>query len=270
MKHEACQLLTSIDDGELAVARLLDEGYAAQQKFDGKRIILSIDRATVTAHNRTGLVCEVSQPILEQARRLSVIAPLILDGEWLRETKSLHVFDLLEIDGADLRNLPFQQRQRQLAKTLAVAQLPNLAAVRTEYLREGKAALLEKINAHNLEGIVLKAVTSPYRVGRQPDQFKFKFTAVSSFVITGLNQKQSVSLGAYDARGTLVNCGDVKIRSSRFKVREGMIIDVEYSHAFSSSNLIYQPRMDKIRDDLQPEACTLSQLRYKGTEITVA
>jgi hypothetical protein len=45
-----------------------------------------------------------------------------------------------------------------------------------------------------------------------------------------------------------------------------MIIDVKYMHAFRSSNLIYQPRMAAIRDDLQPEACTLSQLRYKGTE----
>ena len=85
-------------------------------------------------------------------------------------------------------------------------------------------------------------------------------------MITGLNEKQSVSLGAYDARGNLVNCGDVKIRSDRFKLREGMVIDVKYMNASQSSNLIYQPRLDRIRDDLQPEACTLSQLRYKGTE----
>jgi ATP-dependent DNA ligase len=270
VKEETCQLLTPIEDGEMAAARLLDENYAAQQKFDGKRIILTIDRSAVTAHNRKGLACEVSRPILEQARLLQPLAPLTLDGEWLRQTNSLHVFDLLEIDGVNLRQFAFKTRQTQLAATLTAAQLPNILSVRTEYQNEKKVALLQAISDHNLEGIVLKAADSSYRVGRQPDQFKYKFTAVSSFLITGLNQKQSVSLGAYDDRGNLVNCGDVKIRNRSFRVKEGMIIDVRYMHVFSSSHLVYQPRMVAIRDDLHPEACTLSQLRYKGTEITVA
>jgi len=77
-------------------------------------------------------------------------------------------------------------------------------------------------------------------------------------------------IGAYDAQGNLVNCGDVKIRNSHFKVQEGMILDVEYSHVFGPSNQVYQARMKAIRDDLREEACTLSRLRYKGTEITVA
>src|ERR1051325_190558 len=156
MKPETCQLLTSIHDGELALARLLDDNYAAQQKFDGKRIILAIDRETVTAYNRTGEMCEVSATILEQARRLSPIAPLTLDGEWLRQTKSFHVFDLLEIDGANFRPFSFLLRQQQLHRTLAAAQLPNILPVRTEYLREQKIALLQKISAFNLEGVVLK------------------------------------------------------------------------------------------------------------------
>jgi len=36
----ACQLLTAIDDGNEAAARLLDPNYAVRQKFDGKRIML--------------------------------------------------------------------------------------------------------------------------------------------------------------------------------------------------------------------------------------
>lgn len=162
MKQDTCQLLTPIADSQTAVAHLLSDDYAAQQKFDGKRILLAVDRNSVTAHNRAGLVCDVSPAILQQARMLSPIAPLILDAEWLRETKSLHVFDLLEIDGTNIRSFPFRQRQDQLNRTLAVAQLPNILAVRTEYLRDQKIALLQKISAHNLEGIVLKPVDSPY------------------------------------------------------------------------------------------------------------
>ncbi len=75
MKDDACQLLTAIDDGEAAAAKLLDDNYAAQQKFDGKRTILAVDRSSITAHNRSGLVCEISRHILDQAKQLQGIAP---------------------------------------------------------------------------------------------------------------------------------------------------------------------------------------------------
>jgi ATP-dependent DNA ligase len=88
MKVEAtCQLLTAINDGEKAAERLLDPNYAVQQKFDGKRIILQIERASITAHNREGLVCPISKHVLDEAKRFAAIAPLTLDGEWLREPR---------------------------------------------------------------------------------------------------------------------------------------------------------------------------------------
>ena len=144
MKQETCQLLTPTDDPEIAVACLRNDNYAAQQKFDGKRILLSVDRNSATAHNRNGLRCAVSPTVLEQARRLAPIAPLVLDGEWLRETKSFHAFDLLEIDGTDLRTYPFQDRQSRLSRTLAVAQLPHIKPVRTEYDHDQKSRSLRK------------------------------------------------------------------------------------------------------------------------------
>jgi len=174
MKDDACQLLTAIDDGEAAAAKLLDDNYAAQQKFDGKRIILAVDRSSITAHNRSGLVCEISRNILDQAKQLQGIAPLILDGEWLNQTKAFHAFDLLEVDGTDIKRLPFSERQDQLDRILSIAGLPRIKSVRTEYRQAGKLTLLQTIHDHNLEGIVLKARHSPYKAGRQPDQFKYK------------------------------------------------------------------------------------------------
>jgi ATP-dependent DNA ligase len=133
MKDDACQLLTAIDDGEAAADKLLDDNYAAQQKFDGKRIILTVDRSSITAHNRSGLVCEISRNILEQAKQLQGIAPLTLDGEWLNQTKAFHAFDLLEVDGTDIKRLPFSERQDQLDRILSIAGLPSIKSVRTEY-----------------------------------------------------------------------------------------------------------------------------------------
>ena len=114
----ACQLLTSIEDGNDAVARLLDPTYAVQQKFDGKRIILHIDRTSVTAYNRDGLQCDISKNIVTEAKLFSPLAPLVIDSEWIRETNNLYAFDLLEIDGIDLRPTRFIDRIQQLTKTL--------------------------------------------------------------------------------------------------------------------------------------------------------
>ena len=264
MKHRAvCQLLTAIDDGNEAAARLLDPNYAVQQKFDGKRIMLHIERSSITAHNREGLTCTVSPHIIAEARQFAPIAPIIFDGEWIRETKTLHAFDLLEINGTDIRPWKFIDRNNQLVSTLK-ARPSSIQMVRTEFEQAGKIALLEEIHARNLEGIVLKRIDSPYRTDRQPDQFKHKFTVVSSFVITKKNEKDSVALGLFNDKGQLIHCGNVKIRNKHFRVNEGMVIDVRYLHAFRDSNHVYQPRMVAIRDDLQPEHCLLSQLKYKG------
>lgn len=260
----ACQLLTAIDDGNEAAARLLDEDYAVQQKFDGKRILLHIERRSITAHNRDGLTCEISKNIVTEAKRFSLVAPVLIDSEWIRETKTLYAFDLLEINGIDLRPTPFIGRIQQLATSMHAAQTSVIRAARTELDQDGKVDLLTQIHNLNLEGIALKKKDSPYRTDRQPDQFKYKFTHVSSFLVTRRNQKASVDLGLFNNEGNLIEVGSVKIRNRHFeRISEGMIVDVRYSHAFPSHR-VYQPRMISIRDDIYPESCLLSQLRYKA------
>jgi ATP-dependent DNA ligase len=261
----ACQLLTPIDDGNEAVARLLNPAYAVQQKFDGKRIILHVDRTSVTAYNRNGLQCEISKDIVIEAKRFSLLAPLVLDSEWIRETKKLYAFDLLEINGTNLRPTRFIDRIEQLTKTLQAAQTSLIHPARTEVEETAKVTLLKRIHELNLEGIVFKHLETPYKIDRDPRQFKYKFTHVSSFIVTKRNEKDSVDLAAYDHRNQLINVGSVKIRNHLFNpiLQEGMIVDVRYAHAYPSHKLC-QPRMISIRDDLQPESCLLSQLRYKA------
>ncbi len=269
MKLAACQLLTAIDDGEKAATILLDPNYAVQQKFDGKRIVLQIERTQITAHNREGVVCSISPEILREAKSLAQFAPLTLDGEWIREAKSFQTFDLLELGGNNTRDLAFRVRQSHLQQLVPANAFTTIQAARTEYETPGKVQLLQQVHDANLEGIVLKHVDSPYRTDRQADQFKHRFSAVSSFLITKMNPKQSVAIGLYDENGKLIQCGDVKIRNDRFKLAEGIIIDVRYNHMFPTSLRVYHPRMERIRDDLQPESCTLSQVRYKGTKTAI-
>ena len=270
MAFTACQLLTAIDDGNEAAARVLDPAYAVQQKFDGKRILLHIEKNSVTAHNRDGLMCGISKDILTEARRFSALAPLMFDAEWIREIKSLYVFDLLELEGTNLRPATFIDRIAHLTRTFNGEDTSVIHQARTEVEEDGKVELVSKIWELNLEGITLKRLDSPYVLTRAKNQYKHKRTHDASFLVIRRNEKASVDLALYDDNERLIEVGSVKIRNSTFNhIKEGMIVDVRYMYAFPSHQ-IYQPRMLKIRgggggdDDLQPKNCLLSQLRYKA------
>jgi hypothetical protein len=80
-------------------------------------------------------------------------------------------FDLLELDGEDLRRLPIERRKGRLAKLLRGA--PSMIVANQHY--EGDGAIIYK-HACKLgcEGIVSKRLGSPYRSGRSAHWLKVK------------------------------------------------------------------------------------------------
>jgi bifunctional non-homologous end joining protein LigD len=84
----------------------------------------------------------------------------------------LYAFDLVELDGDDLRRDPLAVRKATLASVLAHA-APGLRP--NEHLDDKDGPL---VFAHacklGLEGIVSKRRNSPYRSGRSPDWIKSK------------------------------------------------------------------------------------------------
>src|SRR5262249_36269183 len=94
-----------------------------------------------------------------------------------RRTRSaplrLWVFDLLHLDGRDLRTLPLIERQRLLRKVLRKA---------PDELRQSETfpdplKLLKVVVEHGLEGIVSKRIDRPYRSGASRDWVKVKTAA---------------------------------------------------------------------------------------------
>jgi bifunctional non-homologous end joining protein LigD len=264
----ACQLLTALDDGTEAAARLLDPNYAVQQKFDGERTLIHVEKHSITAYNRDGLTSRISKEILSQAQRFTPLAPLMFDGEWIHQVKSFYSFDLLELEGTNLQNQKFIDRIGLLRETLQPEATSLIYAARTEIEEAGKIALLTQIRDSNLEGIVLKRLAGIYTMRREPRDYKHKFTHDASFIVLRRNEKASVDLGVYDDNHNIVEVGSVKIRNAYFdrnlKNGVGSVLEVRYMHAFSDSNQIYQPRMIAIRKDVRPDDCLLSQLRYKA------
>jgi bifunctional non-homologous end joining protein LigD len=81
----------------------------------------------------------------------------------------MYAFDLLELDGADLRELPLGDRKRRLAR------LPGkrrIGIVLSQHTNEDGAAIFQQACKLGLEGIVSKRLSAPYRSGRSRDWIK--------------------------------------------------------------------------------------------------
>ena len=107
-------------------------------------------------------------------------------------------FDLLSLDGKDLRELPLKDR-----KALLFDLIPRTGRVRAvEHIEDQGEAFLEAVRAQKLEGIVGKRAAAPYRGGRGPDWVKIAFTTICDFAVIGYAEEfGALHLGVHDAQG---------------------------------------------------------------------
>ncbi len=86
-------------------------------------------------------------------------------------------FDVLEVDGADIRTQPLEHRRAALASLLAQTDDPRLrvSAALDATSWETLAELRGRAHSRGVEGLMLKRRDSPYRVGRtREDWWKWK------------------------------------------------------------------------------------------------
>ncbi|MCA1408383.1 DNA ligase D [Ensifer sp. IC3342] len=184
-------------------------------KFDGYRAQLHIHERSIIIYTRTGLDwTKKFKPIATAAEALAD-HDLIIDGEvtvfgktGLPDFQALRrelgkatsarltfqAFDLLYLDGYDLRRVPLIERKRVLRKLIgtdagAIAYVDHLD------IDEG-AQVYEHACMMGLEGIVSKRKAAPYRSGRQEVWTKTKCTKRDAFPIIAFVEK----LGAQPRR----------------------------------------------------------------------
>jgi bifunctional non-homologous end joining protein LigD len=85
----------------------------------------------------------------------------------------LYAFDLIELDGRDLRREPWEVRRETLASLLR-GRKRNGGLRLCEHLDGDGAAMFRHACAMGLEGIVSKRRDAPYRSGRSPHWVKVK------------------------------------------------------------------------------------------------
>ena len=177
-----------------------DPAWVFETKWDGFRMIASIERGRVTLYSRNGLnVSDRYAPVAAALGKLKRDA--VLDGELaaldrqgvsrfqllqnaLRsEARLLYCFfDLMFLDGEDLRRLPLVERKEQLRGLLPDD--PLLAF--SEHWPEHGIRLFKEAERRGLEGVMAKRAKSPYRSGqRSADWLKIKTARHQEAVIVG-------------------------------------------------------------------------------------
>jgi len=147
------------------------------------------DAAGVRLLTRNGLDWSARFPLIFEAAGALQVRSFLLDGEAvacdgdgmpvfdrLRYRRQdgrvfLYAFDLLELNGQDLRREPIEIRKRQLATLLRAARV---GLQLNKHISEPGDVVFRHACKMGLEGIVSKRKDSPYRSGRSPDWLKMK------------------------------------------------------------------------------------------------
>jgi bifunctional non-homologous end joining protein LigD len=158
-------------------------------KHDGYRLMARRDPMRVRLLTRNGHDWAERYPAIMAAVNCLKVRSCLIDGEAvvcdehglavferLRRKPSgehvfLYAFDLLELDGQDLRREPLETRKATLASLLR-GSLPGVRL--NEHLAQPGDIVFRHACKMGLEGIVLKRLCSRYRSGRTPDWLKFK------------------------------------------------------------------------------------------------
>jgi bifunctional non-homologous end joining protein LigD len=158
-------------------------------KHDGYRLMARRDSVGIRLLTRNGYDWASRYPLIVEAVNRLKARSCLIDGEAVAcdanglavfqrlrrkptgEHVFLYAFDLLELDGQDLRPEPFETRKATLASLLR-GSLPGLRF--NAHLAQPGDIVFRHACKMGLEGIVSKRLASRYRSGRSPDWLKFK------------------------------------------------------------------------------------------------
>jgi bifunctional non-homologous end joining protein LigD len=254
-----CQLLNPID--EIEVQRCIrDPDFWLQEKHDGRRLLIRKEGAEVVGINRLGLIVGIPETLATACQILA--EDYVIDGEAIGD--DLFAFDILSLNGVDLREQSYLERYMALKKLITTTS--GLIAVESACSREEKAGFFEFLKRGGREGAVFKRISAPYTAGRPAnggDQLKHKFYETASFIVGKANGKRSVSLKVFDSTD-LVPAGNVTIPPNQAVPEPGAVVEVRYLYAFKESGSIFQPVYLGTRDDIQAEQCSVRQLKFKA------
>jgi bifunctional non-homologous end joining protein LigD len=215
----------------LTDARFSDPGWIFERKLDGVRCIAVRDGGPVRLWSRNDHALDGRYPEIVTALAAEPRARFALDGEVVAFDGAqtsfaklaarghapvpvfFYVFDVLWLDGRDVRALPLHARKRLLRHALT---LPGDVLRRTAHRNGDGEAFFADACRRGWEGLIAKRADSPYRERRSRDWLKLKCEQGQELVIGGYTAPRgaraelgALLLGTYDGGGALRYAGKV-------------------------------------------------------------
>ncbi|MBO9671098.1 MAG: DNA ligase D [Sphingobium sp.] len=207
-RFETPQLATLVDHVPAG------NGWMHEIKFDGYRALAAVSGKDVAIYTRSGLDwTDKFNPLIKELRGLDLPSCLI-DGEIVAYGKdgnpdfsalqgvlkrghgsqkpldllAFHAFDLLRLNGEDLKPLPNIERKERLEALLANAAPPIHVA---DHVIGAGEKLFAAMCSAGQEGIISKRIDAPYRGERTRNWVKVKCTLRQEFVILGWSKSNT-------------------------------------------------------------------------------
>jgi bifunctional non-homologous end joining protein LigD len=291
-----------------------DAGWVFELKYDGFRALAALESGRPRLYYRGGSDATEAFPEVAEALGRLGTADAVLDGELvvvdgrgrpqfqrlqqrfqLRRTPDrlraaadhpacFFAFDLLRLEGRDLRDRPLLERKAILRDLLP-------ARGRLRYVqhvtRRGRA-LFAQVERRGLEGVLAKRADSPYQGGRSAQWLKITADRSGDFAIVGLTrvspgEEGSLHLAVTDGKrftyagsvgtgfkaGTLAEArrilkpfevtvppcaGTLPAPRSVMWVRPLLVCEVKYK-AWTAEGLLRLPVFKRFRSQARPEDC---------------
>jgi bifunctional non-homologous end joining protein LigD len=292
------------------LATLVDHAPAGRAwlhelKYDGYRCLLAIGGGEVRCYSRNGLDWTGRFGRIARAAEAIDVGSALIDGEIVAFAPdgrtdfstlqqalsnggpiSCFVFDLLSLDGKDLRKLPLVERKERLREVVAGLPVDGPIQYSVDVRGEGEA-VLSRICGAGHEGIVSKKADCPYQNRRTRTWLKVKCTRRQEFVVAGWTPSErrsgfaSLILGAYrdgalgyaGRVGTGFNEADLRALGARLQelkrsssplegvprdvarrarwVEPELVAEIAYTE-FTSDGVLRHPSFLGLREDKDP------------------
>ncbi|MCL2445849.1 MAG: non-homologous end-joining DNA ligase [Oscillospiraceae bacterium] len=139
-----------------------DDDWVFELKYDGWRVLSVVENGQASLQTRNGNDC--TQKFKAVARELAKLDNCVIDGEMLLKPQQYIAFDLLSLNGNDLRDTPLLQRKAKLENLLANA--PDSLQYSQHWTENGQQ-LFNQACAAGLEGIIAKRADGLYTGKRE-------------------------------------------------------------------------------------------------------
>jgi len=181
-----------------------DVDWIYEIKWDGYRAISEIKNGEVKLYSRNGLLFNDTYPVITNALK-KIKQDAVLDGEIVvlnEEGRSdfqklqhyenntqypicYYAFDMLELNGNDLTELPLTYRKDLLKRLFK----NNRVILYSDHITGNGIEFFNAAGKNNLEGIMAKKADSPYRKAtRSSDWLKIKHHKSDEVIIVGFTK----------------------------------------------------------------------------------